>query len=131
MQKPQGPPKSQSVTSTQRPPTAKSARPAVVDVALLAAGMLATAYVTFVAWRDGAGKTPDIASAAVVGLVLGGLVNTLLVTVFRAGEMSRLENPYYTTPNWRPTLVAGLIAAVGLACALLCAYWIGQSWSRN
>lgn len=117
------------------PPVAQSTtarvRPARADLAPLVLSTGIVMWLVLAARGSGAGSTIEISTHATAAVVVGGFLNSVLFSWFQSGEMKRLANPSYVIPSWSPKRIAVVLMLVSLASCLLCAFWIGLSWSRR
>lgn len=106
-------------------------RPAITDVAPLVLSTAAVVWLVLQARADDAGATIEISSYAVLAVAIGGFLNSILFSWFQSGEMRRLSDPSYVIPSWSPQRVAVVLMLLSWSSCLLCAFWIGLSWSRR
>ena len=111
-------------------PTGKI-RPAIFDISVIGSVTLLVLVLTLIGYLSQAGRTRSLSEAALAVIILGGFVNTLLLVLFRDGELKRKADPYYTIPKWRPSRLASILVLLGWACSFLASFWVGLSWSRR
>ena len=110
---------------------AQSEQAPVAPVALIAVSTVASWALFLAARGAGAGQSVDVDSKAIVGWVLGGIVGALLLSWFRAADMTRRSSSTYIEQSWRPALVAGALAAAGWAASIANAWLIASSVARR
>jgi hypothetical protein len=111
--------------------TTARVRSARADIAPLALSTGIVIWLVLSARSSAAGSSIEISTHTTAAVIVGGFLNSVLFSWFQSGEMKRLANPSYVIPSWSPKKVAVLLMLVSLVSSLLCAFWIGLSWSRR
>lgn len=106
-------------------------RPVIFDISVIGTVTFLVLVLTLISYLSQAGQTQSLSKAALAVIIIGGFINTLLLVLFRAGELKRRADPYYTIPKWRPSKLASLFVLLGWACSFLASFWVGLSWSRR